>query len=78
MDYSAEGGRLGCWSNIGLLCLRNQDRVPTTIASIGDVDLDAEARRVLFEKRFGIRISITRDLRKSRVFRAACDSRVVY
>jgi Fe(II)/alpha-ketoglutarate-dependent arginine beta-hydroxylase len=40
---------------LGLLCLRNQNRVPTTIASVGDVVLDAELRQVLFEKRFVIR-----------------------
>lgn len=40
---------------LGLLCLRNHDRVPTTFATIGDVELDDETRRVLFEERFVIR-----------------------
>jgi Fe(II)/alpha-ketoglutarate-dependent arginine beta-hydroxylase len=38
-----------------LLCLRNPDRVPTTVASVGDIELDEEVQRVLFEPRFIVR-----------------------
>ncbi|CAL9674337.1 Enduracididine beta-hydroxylase (plasmid) [Streptomyces sp. enrichment culture] len=40
---------------LGLLCLRNHDLVPTTFASIGNVRLDADVRKVLFQERFVIR-----------------------
>jgi Fe(II)/alpha-ketoglutarate-dependent arginine beta-hydroxylase len=40
---------------LGLLCLRNHRRVPTTFASIGDVHLDDDTLSVLFEPRFVIR-----------------------
>lgn len=37
---------------IGLMCLRNPDAVPTTYASIDEIELDLERARVLFEPRF--------------------------
>lgn len=40
---------------VGLLCLRNPDRVPTTHASVDMLDLDPQMVRVLFEPRFVIR-----------------------
>ncbi len=40
---------------IGLMCLRNPDKVPTTFASIDDVQLDQDRVRVLFEPRFVFR-----------------------
>jgi len=40
---------------LGLMCLRNHDRVATTFASMQGMELAAEVRRVLFEKRFVIR-----------------------
>jgi enduracididine beta-hydroxylase len=40
---------------LGLLCLRNHDRVPTTVGSVGDVELDTSMREVLFEPRYRIR-----------------------
>ncbi|MEU9853536.1 guanitoxin biosynthesis L-enduracididine beta-hydroxylase GntD [Streptomyces sp. NPDC047974] len=39
---------------LGLMCLRNPDRVETTFADIGDVRLDDETRAVLMEERFRI------------------------
>jgi Fe(II)/alpha-ketoglutarate-dependent arginine beta-hydroxylase len=40
---------------VALMCLRNPDRVPTTIAAIDLLDLDDEIMTVLFEPRFIIR-----------------------
>jgi Fe(II)/alpha-ketoglutarate-dependent arginine beta-hydroxylase len=40
---------------LGLMCLRNPDRVPTTFASIADVRLDPDVRDLLFEPHFVIR-----------------------
>jgi Fe(II)/alpha-ketoglutarate-dependent arginine beta-hydroxylase len=40
---------------LGLLCLRNPDKVATTFSSIAGVQLDDELRTVLFEPRFVIR-----------------------
>lgn len=40
---------------LGLLSLRNHDLVPTTFSSIAGVELDAEVRDVLFQRRFRIR-----------------------
>jgi Fe(II)/alpha-ketoglutarate-dependent arginine beta-hydroxylase len=40
---------------LGLMCLRNPDRVATTFASMTGIELAAEVRKVLFEKRFVIR-----------------------
>jgi Fe(II)/alpha-ketoglutarate-dependent arginine beta-hydroxylase len=40
---------------VALMCLRNPDRVPSTIAAIDMLDLDDEIRGVLFEERFIIR-----------------------
>ncbi len=37
---------------IGLMCLRNPDKVPTTYASIEDMDLDPEQVDVLFKPQF--------------------------
>jgi hypothetical protein len=37
---------------IGLMCLRNPDRVPTTYASIDDIDLDSKHVDVLFKPQF--------------------------
>ncbi|MEV7913245.1 MULTISPECIES: guanitoxin biosynthesis L-enduracididine beta-hydroxylase GntD [Streptomyces] len=39
---------------LALFGIRNHDRVPTTLASVKDVDLPAEARQVLAEPRFYI------------------------
>jgi alpha-ketoglutarate-dependent taurine dioxygenase len=39
---------------LGLLCLRNHDRVPTSFAEFDPATVDAEALRVLFEPRFVI------------------------
>lgn len=40
---------------LGLMSLRNADRVPTTFASLAGVDLDPDVRDVLLEPRFHIR-----------------------
>jgi Fe(II)/alpha-ketoglutarate-dependent arginine beta-hydroxylase len=40
---------------VGLMCLRNPDRVPTTYASVDMLELDAELTRALFEPRYTIR-----------------------
>jgi Fe(II)/alpha-ketoglutarate-dependent arginine beta-hydroxylase len=40
---------------VALMCLRNLDRIPTTIASIDVLDLGDEIMNVLFEPRFIIR-----------------------
>ncbi|ABG04121.1 conserved hypothetical protein [Rubrobacter xylanophilus DSM 9941] len=40
---------------IGLMCLRNPDAVPTTYASIDDIELDPERAAPLFEPRFVFR-----------------------
>ncbi|ARV58873.1 hypothetical protein BZZ01_09715 [Nostocales cyanobacterium HT-58-2] len=40
---------------LGMMCLRNPDRVPTTVASIKTVQLESEEVKVLFEPRFTIR-----------------------
>lgn len=40
---------------VGLMCLRNPDRVPTTFASVDMLELDPEAARVLSEPRYTIR-----------------------
>lgn len=40
---------------LGMMCLRNADGVPTTMASIDDVELPDEEKRILFEPRFVIR-----------------------
>ncbi|MEU3567275.1 guanitoxin biosynthesis L-enduracididine beta-hydroxylase GntD [Kitasatospora sp. NPDC036755] len=37
---------------VGLLCLRNPDRVPTTFVGVQDLDISAADRRVLSEPRF--------------------------
>jgi Fe(II)/alpha-ketoglutarate-dependent arginine beta-hydroxylase len=37
---------------VGLMCLRNPDRVPTTYACIDSVDLNQEVVKILFEKQF--------------------------
>src|SRR5918992_1319928 len=42
-------------NNIGLMCLRNPDAVPTTFASIDEVRLDPDQVEVLFEPRFVFR-----------------------
>ncbi|AEW99312.1 guanitoxin biosynthesis L-enduracididine beta-hydroxylase GntD [Streptantibioticus cattleyicolor] len=39
---------------IALLCVRNQDRVPTLFAPVHDLDLTARDRALLFEERFVI------------------------
>ncbi len=40
---------------LGLLCLRNPDRVPTTFASVAGIPLESWVRDLLFEPRFAIR-----------------------
>lgn len=40
---------------VGMMCLRNPDRVATTVASIDLVELDPKHREVLFERRYFIR-----------------------
>ena len=40
---------------VGLMCLRNPDETPTTIASIGSLELDDLDREILFQERFTIR-----------------------
>ncbi|HLM54926.1 MAG TPA: guanitoxin biosynthesis L-enduracididine beta-hydroxylase GntD [Pyrinomonadaceae bacterium] len=40
---------------VGLMCLRNPDRVPTTFASVDMLELDAGVTRKLFEPRYTIR-----------------------
>ncbi|MFG2719235.1 guanitoxin biosynthesis L-enduracididine beta-hydroxylase GntD [Streptomyces sp. NPDC048416] len=37
---------------LGLFGVRNQDQVPTTLASVADIDLDGRSRRILHERRF--------------------------
>ncbi|HEX8189478.1 MAG TPA: guanitoxin biosynthesis L-enduracididine beta-hydroxylase GntD [Pyrinomonadaceae bacterium] len=39
---------------VGLMCLRNRDRVPTTYASVDMLELDDEVTRKLFEPRYTI------------------------
>lgn len=43
---------------LGLMCLRNPERVPTLIASITDVTLDPDVKRVLFEARYRIGVNL--------------------
>ncbi|WP_400161942.1 guanitoxin biosynthesis L-enduracididine beta-hydroxylase GntD [Brevibacillus sp. TJ4] len=40
---------------LGLMCLRNPDGVETTYASIEEIELDEQTKRILFEPRFVIR-----------------------
>jgi Fe(II)/alpha-ketoglutarate-dependent arginine beta-hydroxylase len=40
---------------VAMMCMRNQDRVPTTMASIDSLGVDYEKLKVLFEPRFVIR-----------------------
>jgi Fe(II)/alpha-ketoglutarate-dependent arginine beta-hydroxylase len=40
---------------LGMMCLRNPDRVPTTFAPIGDIDIDETSKSKLFEPHFTIR-----------------------
>jgi enduracididine beta-hydroxylase len=40
---------------VGMMCLRNVDRTPTTFASIDDLDLPGHVVEVLFQPRFPIR-----------------------
>jgi enduracididine beta-hydroxylase len=40
---------------LGLMCLRNEERVETTLATIDDIELDDDLIRVLREERFPIR-----------------------
>lgn len=40
---------------VGLMCLRNPDKVATTYADMADLEIDEETMRVLFEPRFYIR-----------------------
>jgi Fe(II)/alpha-ketoglutarate-dependent arginine beta-hydroxylase len=40
---------------LGLLCLRNHDRVPTTFASVGGIELESADRTALCEPRYLIR-----------------------
>jgi len=40
---------------LGMFCMRNPDRVPTTVCAISEVLLDEESRRCLFEPHFTIR-----------------------
>lgn len=40
---------------LGMLCLRNPDRVPTTFLALGDIPIDPQVRRKLFEPQFTIR-----------------------
>lgn len=40
---------------IGMVCLRNPDNIPTTIASIDDAQIDPELIKILFEPHFIIR-----------------------
>lgn len=39
---------------VGLLCIRNLDRVPTTVASIRDIELSEDAKKILSEPRYVI------------------------
>jgi len=39
---------------IGLMCLRNYDKIPTTFASIDMIDLDEDIHQILFQPRFSI------------------------
>ncbi|MFD3696548.1 guanitoxin biosynthesis L-enduracididine beta-hydroxylase GntD [Streptomyces sp. NPDC058646] len=39
---------------VGLLGIRNLDRIPTTVASIRDIELSEEAKRILSERRYVI------------------------
>lgn len=40
---------------LAMMCLRNPQQVPTTIASIASIEIDDETRQILFEPRFTIR-----------------------
>lgn len=40
---------------LGMMCLRNPDAVPTTFCNLGSLNLDPEARKLLFEPHFTIR-----------------------
>ncbi len=37
---------------LGLMCLRNYDKIPTTFASIDMIDLEEDVRQILFQPRF--------------------------
>jgi len=42
---------------LGLMCLRNPDRVPTILSSIADFHLDEKVKRTLFDPRFYVRVN---------------------
>jgi Fe(II)/alpha-ketoglutarate-dependent arginine beta-hydroxylase len=56
---------------LGMLCLRNPDRVPTTLAAPTAAEIDAELLPVLFEPHFTIRPDKSH-LRKNRGSAATC------
>ncbi|HVR99970.1 MAG TPA: guanitoxin biosynthesis L-enduracididine beta-hydroxylase GntD [Thermoanaerobaculia bacterium] len=51
---------------LGMMCMRNRDRVPTTIAALDVAELDARTLEVLFQPHFTIRPDNSH-LRKNRV-----------
>jgi enduracididine beta-hydroxylase len=51
---------------LGMMCMRNRDQVPTTIATLDVVELDARTLEVLFQPHFTIRPDNSH-LRKNRV-----------
>lgn len=52
--HTEDGFHPGRCDYLMLLGLRNPDRVPTTVASVWDIELGARERRVLSERRFHI------------------------
>jgi len=50
---------------LGLMCLRNPDRVPTILAAIDEVELPDEVRQILFEPRFVISPNIAHGVKRT-------------
>jgi Fe(II)/alpha-ketoglutarate-dependent arginine beta-hydroxylase len=42
---------------LGLMCLRNHDRIPTILSAISDLEIGDDAKRTLFEHRFYVRVN---------------------
>jgi Fe(II)/alpha-ketoglutarate-dependent arginine beta-hydroxylase len=50
---------------LGLMCMRNPDRVPTIISTLGGIELDAKTKHILFQPRFLVRPNIAHHVNSS-------------
>lgn len=58
-DLHTEDAFHPCFADyLGLMCLRNFDRVPTAVSSVAFVDLDESIKATLFEPRFYVRPNV--------------------